>query len=449
MAEPARRPQSQPAGAGSGGLDCLAPSKGGSGTRPQTAQVRMPEAPRAARAAFRPPVSRPQSTSSIRPGSTAGFDPALTARTPPWVFTQSVDPLSNLMLKKEYMAMADKAREDELFVQKLNKHNPPPQVTHMKKDWRYYQHCGSKGNVWSDLHMTPEDRRHLVVTPTVLKGYDVQMRTVAKHLHAEEEAKAARLEKVAYERNVRRFRLTEQVKAREVLEVRASQRPATAEYRAAQQGEFGQDDAAFPEGMASGTRPTAQESRPATAHAASKAWQAQQAVEDAAPTGPGDGEHEENPAAAAHLSSMALHDDAGGGPCPVYGVHIDYPVEYDFNAMGSGLEREDTITAPGCGRRMGRGGGACWRRAAAASRAKAGAATTCNLVGAVETLAQRRAGGAGAAELGEWGCGKHAYERWRDGLWPGRAQVRGGASCFSHAGAAISGFCVHDNADGG
>jgi hypothetical protein len=227
----------------------------------------------------------------------------------------------------------------------------------MKKDWRYYQHCGSKGNVWSDLHMTPEDRRHLVVTPTVLKGYDVQMRTVAKHLHAEEEAKAARLEKVAYERNVRRFRLTEQVKAREVLEVRASQRPATAEYRAAQQGEFGQDDAAFPEGMASGTRPTAQESRPATAHAASKAWQAQQAVEDAAPTGPGDGEHEENPAAAAHLSSMALHDDAGGGPCPVYGVHIDYPVEYDFNAMGSGLEREDTITAPGCGRRMGRGGG--------------------------------------------------------------------------------------------
>ena len=175
MAEPAPRPQSQPAGTGSGGLDCLAPSKGGSGTRPQTAQVRMPEAPRAARAAFRPPVSRPQSTSSIRPGSTAGFDPALTARTPPWVFTQSVDPLSNLMLKKEYMAMADKAREDELFVQKLNKHNPPPQVTHMKKDWRYYQHCGSKGNVWSDLHMTPEDRRHLVVTPTVLKGYDVQM----------------------------------------------------------------------------------------------------------------------------------------------------------------------------------------------------------------------------------------------------------------------------------
>ena len=73
------------------------------------------------------------------------------------------------MLKEEYEAMAHKAVEDEAFNQKMNQRKIPPVVQHMKKDWRYYQHCGSKGNVWSDLHMTPEDRRHLVVTPTVLR----------------------------------------------------------------------------------------------------------------------------------------------------------------------------------------------------------------------------------------------------------------------------------------
>jgi hypothetical protein len=109
-------------------------------------------------------VRRPRDTRE----PVAGFDAAVRAKTPPWVFTQTID-VTNSLLKEEHEAMVDKDREDANFSQKLNKPRPKPVQQHMKKDWRYYQHCGSKGNVWSDLHMTPEDRRHLVVTPTVLR----------------------------------------------------------------------------------------------------------------------------------------------------------------------------------------------------------------------------------------------------------------------------------------
>jgi len=211
------RPQSQPALAGRGlGLDVLEART----MRPQTAQ-----APRVKgdRPLFKPPVSRPQSSAAAmvrKPRDmrepVAGFDAAVRAKTPPWVFTQTID-VTNTLLKGEYEAMVDKDREDAAFSQKLNKPRPKPVQQHMKKDWRYYQHCGSKGNVWSDLHMTPEDRRHLVVTPTVLRGYDQQMRTVAKHLRSEQEVAATRMERVVYERQIRRFRLQEQQRTREIL----------------------------------------------------------------------------------------------------------------------------------------------------------------------------------------------------------------------------------------
>jgi hypothetical protein len=175
--EPGARPQSTPAAVGHGGLGDLAPARTAS-MRPQTAR-RAPE--RGAFAVppagpFKAPLSRPQSreggamrmrqADSLAP--VADFDPAIKAHTPPWVFTKPFS-ISNSMLKTEYEAMANKAVQDEKFNQKMNHRKPTPEVHHMKKDWRYYQHCGSKGNVWSDLHMTPEDRRHLVVTPTVLR----------------------------------------------------------------------------------------------------------------------------------------------------------------------------------------------------------------------------------------------------------------------------------------
>ena len=165
------RPSSTPAGAGAGGLGPLAPARTNS-VRPQTAQ---PERAAAAAPAppFTAPLSRPQSTQAMRRPDVstpvADFDAAIKARTPPWVFGKTFS-VSNAMLKEEYEAMAHKAVEDEAFSQKMNQRKPTPVEQHMKKDWRYYQHCGSKGNVWSDLHMTPEDRRHLVVTPTVLRS---------------------------------------------------------------------------------------------------------------------------------------------------------------------------------------------------------------------------------------------------------------------------------------
>ena len=129
----------------------------------------------------------------------------------------------------------------------------------MKKDWRYYQHCGSKGNVWADLHMTPEERRHLVVTPTVIRGYDQQMRTVAKHLKSEQETSATRMERIVYERHMRRFRLLEQQRNREMLEARSSQRPLSSQYMS----EYAESDAG-------GSRPktAATSSRPITANTA-------------------------------------------------------------------------------------------------------------------------------------------------------------------------------------
>jgi len=177
MREPTERPQSTPAGTGPGGLGPLAPARTSS-VRPQTAQPERAAAAAPA-APFTAPRSRPQSTQAMRRPDVgtpvADFDAAVKARTPPWVFkhplytvTKSFS-VSNSMLKEEYEAMAHKAVEDEAFNQKMNQRKIPPVVQHMKKDWRYYQHCGSKGNVWSDLHMTPEDRRHLVVTPTVLR----------------------------------------------------------------------------------------------------------------------------------------------------------------------------------------------------------------------------------------------------------------------------------------
>jgi len=170
---------------------------------------------------FNPPLSRPQSNQSVRHSlptrePVAGFTKAVKAKTPPWVFVQ-LDPVSNSMLKWEYEAMAEQDRQDLAFSQKLNLAKPAPPQEHMKKDWRYYQHCGSKGNVWADLHMTPEERRHLIVTPTVLRGYDQQMRTVAKHLHTEQEQAATRMERIVYERQMRRFRLQEQQASREIL----------------------------------------------------------------------------------------------------------------------------------------------------------------------------------------------------------------------------------------
>jgi len=71
-------------------------------------------------------------------------------------------------------------------------------------------------------------RKHppLYLTPVAAsRGYDQQMRTVAKHLRAEQEVVATRMERIVYERQLRRFRLQEQQTFREELEIRASQRP--------------------------------------------------------------------------------------------------------------------------------------------------------------------------------------------------------------------------------
>ena len=233
----------------------MGPSTGHeSSMRPRTAQppMRLPIAP-AQWEPFQAPASRPQSVQAMRPKNSrepvSMFDAAVRAKTPPWVFKVSTD-ITNLMLKEEYEAMVVKQRQDQTFNQKMNNYNPAPVQEHMKKDWRYYQHCGSKGNVWADLHMTPEDRRHLVVTPTVIKGYDQQMRTVQKHLRTEHEDTAARMERIVYERQARRFRLTEQQRERETLEERSSQRRPSYFSRASQPRESEQ--------------PLHSESRPAT-----------------------------------------------------------------------------------------------------------------------------------------------------------------------------------------
>lgn len=58
---------------------------------------------------------------------------------------------------------------------------------------RRYQHIGSKGNLWNDIHMTPDERRHLVVTPTVVRGLRQQERTLEKKMQEEEDRKRAQV----------------------------------------------------------------------------------------------------------------------------------------------------------------------------------------------------------------------------------------------------------------
>lgn len=106
--------------------------------------------------------------------------------------------------------MKDQEVATQLFEQKLNIQHPPLNVPHMQKDWRWYQHIGSKGNLWNDIHMTPDERRHLVVTPTVVRGLRQQERTLEKKMQEEEDRKRAQMERTMLMRQQRRFFVQDQ-----------------------------------------------------------------------------------------------------------------------------------------------------------------------------------------------------------------------------------------------
>lgn len=79
----------------------------------------------------------------------------------------------------------------------------------MPKDWRYYQHLGSKGNLWNDLYHTPDRRRPLVITPTVVRGYESQKRIEEKHDEMEMERQDEKKARIIFERGQRQWQVSE------------------------------------------------------------------------------------------------------------------------------------------------------------------------------------------------------------------------------------------------
>lgn len=155
-----------------------------------------------------------------RPQSHTGVRPAL--KLPPWVIRDD-GPATTREIKSEYMAMKTKEQEDKTFNRKMNIWRPVPQVNHMKKDWRYYINVGSAGNVWNDLYHTPDRRRPLVITPTVIRGFQTQEGVGARHDVKQAEKKDARVETVLFEREQRRWQIEERKAQTMALQAKAGQ----------------------------------------------------------------------------------------------------------------------------------------------------------------------------------------------------------------------------------
>lgn len=155
-----------------------------------------------------------------RPQSHTGTRPAL--KLPPWAIRDD-GPATAREIKSEYMAMKTKEQEDKAFNRKMNIWRPVPQVTHMKKDWRYYINVGSAGNVWNDLYHTPDRRRPLVITPTVIRGFQTQEGVGARHDVKKAEQQEARVETVLFEREQRRWQVEERKAQSMALQAKAGQ----------------------------------------------------------------------------------------------------------------------------------------------------------------------------------------------------------------------------------
>jgi hypothetical protein len=199
-------------------------------------------------------------------------------------------------------------------------------------------------------------RKHppLYLTPVAAsRGYDQQMRTVAKHLRAEQEVVATRMERIVYERQLRRFRLQEQQTFREELEIRASQRPPS------QHGmpQSGGSDPSFsrPSTAATLVRPSpASTQQPQPLSQQPQQPQPQQPQQRPS-TAPSEVSAASGRSGVPTLKGMAafgglqLDQDQGNqlpvaslalaptGARPIYGVHVEYPPDYDFNIGGTGL----------------------------------------------------------------------------------------------------------------
>lgn len=93
----------------------------------------------------------------------------------------------------------------------------------MKKDWRYYINVGSKGNMWNDLYHTPDRRRPLVITPTVIRGFETQESVNVRHEQKEADKLESRQERVLFEREQRRWQLEVKKGETQALESKAGQ----------------------------------------------------------------------------------------------------------------------------------------------------------------------------------------------------------------------------------
>uniref|UniRef100_A0A6U6B7R8 Uncharacterized protein n=1 Tax=Guillardia theta TaxID=55529 RepID=A0A6U6B7R8_GUITH len=157
--------------------------------------------------------SRPQSHIGARASDFKG---------PPWM-NPGVD-VTNALLKQEFETMMKKKREDEYYNQKLNIQKKPPVENLPKKTWRFYMHVGSNGNLWSDLERMPAERRHLVLTPTVMKGQEEHIKHVQRHMEQELVSHIDRIERVNCERSIRRYALQEQQMKNIEIYMRARQK---------------------------------------------------------------------------------------------------------------------------------------------------------------------------------------------------------------------------------
>mmetsp|Transcript_3566 Transcript_3566/g.12557 ORF Transcript_3566/g.12557 Transcript_3566/m.12557 type:complete len:324 (+) Transcript_3566:231-1202(+) len=132
--------------------------------------------------------------------------------------------VTNALLKQEFETMMKKKREDEYYNQKLNIQKKPPVENLPKKTWRFYMHVGSNGNLWSDLERMPAERRHLVLTPTVMKGQEEHIKHVQRHMEQELVSHIDRIERVNCERSIRRYALQEQQMKNIEIYMRARQK---------------------------------------------------------------------------------------------------------------------------------------------------------------------------------------------------------------------------------
>ena len=136
------------------------------------------------------------------------------------------------------------------------------------------------------------------------------------------------MERIVYERQLRRFQLQEQQTFREELEIRASQRPPS------QHGTSVRPSTASTQQPQPQPQPQPQQ-RPSTAPSEVSAASGRSGV----PTLKG----------MAAFGGLQLHQDQGNqwpvataalaptGARPIYGVHVEYPPDYDFNIGGTGL----------------------------------------------------------------------------------------------------------------